>query len=88
MGFLDKARDAIGKNRDKIDQGMQKAAKLAKEKAGTQHAGKIDRIVEKGKDALDRMDDPQPDPGTPPGQPTSPSQTTPPDQPTPPSPQP
>ncbi len=66
MGFLDKARDALGKNRDKIDQGMQKAAKLAKEKAGTQHADKIDRAVEKGRDALDRMDDGRPDQGPPP----------------------
>jgi hypothetical protein len=77
MGFMDKARDAIGKNRNKIDQGMQKAAKLAKEKAGTQHADKIDRAVEKGKDALDRMDDSSP-----------PNQATPPDEPTPPGPRP
>lgn len=89
MGFLDKARDAIEKNRDKIDQGMQKAAKLAKEKAGTQHADKIDRIVEKGQGALDRMDDSgRPTQEPPPGQPTSPSQTTPPDQSTPPGPRP
>lgn len=57
MGMMDKARGAIERNRDKIDQGMQKAAKLAKEKAGAQHADKIDRIVERGQDTLDRMDD-------------------------------
>lgn len=82
MGILDKARDALGKNREKIDQGLQKAAKLAKEKAGTQHADKIDRVVEKGKDALNRMDDSgrsapptqstPPDPATPPEQPPRP----------------
>lgn len=61
MGMMDnmkdKARDAIGKNRDKIDEGMRKAAALAKEKAGSQHAGKIDEMVDRGQGALDRMDD-------------------------------
>lgn len=61
MGMMDdmkdKARDAIEKNRDKIDEGMKKAAELAKEKAGSQHADKIDQMVDRGQGALDRMDD-------------------------------
>jgi hypothetical protein len=61
MGMMDdmkdKARDAIEKNRDKIDEGIQKAAGFAKEKAGSQHADKIDQMAERGKSALDRMDD-------------------------------
>jgi hypothetical protein len=83
MGILDKARDALGKNRGKIDEGIQKAAKLAKEKTGGQHADKIDRIAEKGKEALDRMDEPgrpdEADRPNPPSEPGPPSQATPPD---------
>lgn len=64
MGMMDdmkgKARDAIEKNRDKIDDGMKKAAEFAKEKAGSQHADKIDQMVDRGRGALDRMDDPNP----------------------------
>ena len=62
MGMMDdmkdKARDAIEKNRDKIDEGMKKAADFAKEKAGSQHADKIDQMVDRGQGALDRMNDP------------------------------
>ena len=61
MGMMDdmknKARDAIEKNRDKIDDGIQKAAEFAKDKAGSQHADKIDQMVDRGQGALDRMNE-------------------------------
>ena len=62
MGMMDnlqdKAREAAEKHRDKIDQGLDKAAELANQKTGGQHADKIDQVVERGRDALDRMDEP------------------------------
>ena len=59
MGKMDelknKARDALTKNRDKIEEGLDKAADKAKQKAGNEHSGKIDSVVEKGRDALDKF---------------------------------
>jgi hypothetical protein len=50
-----KARDALTKNRGKIEEGLDKAADKAKQKAGNEHSGKIDSVVEKGRDALDKF---------------------------------
>ena len=65
MGKMDemkeKARDALTENRDKIEERLDQAAEKAKEKAGDQHSGKIDSVLERGRDALDkftRSDDP------------------------------
>ena len=57
MGMMDemkdKAKDAAGKHRDKIDEGIDKAAQMAKEKTGGKHDDKIDEGVERGKGAVD-----------------------------------
>ena len=84
MGMMDdmknKAREAIEKNRDKIDQGMHKAAELANEKTGGKHSEKIDGMVERGKGALDKLDEPgqgdQPNQSSQPGPPTPPTPPT------------
>lgn len=59
MGMMDelkeKARDALTENRDKIEERLDQAADKAKEKAGDQHSGKLDSMLEKGKGALDRF---------------------------------
>ena len=68
--FKDKARDAAETHRDKIDKGLDKAAELANKKTGGQHADKIDQVVERGKDALDRMDEPNARPDQPNGGPS------------------
>jgi hypothetical protein len=57
MGMMDdmkdKAKDAAGQHGDKIDQGLDKAGDMAKQKAGDEHAEQIDQGVEKGKDAVE-----------------------------------
>jgi hypothetical protein len=53
MGLMDKAKDAAGKHGDKVDEGMDKAGEMAKEKTGGQHDDKIDQGVEKGKQAAE-----------------------------------
>jgi hypothetical protein len=57
MGMMDnmkdKAKDAAGQHGDKIDEGMDKAGDMAKEKTGGQHDDKIDQGVERGKDAVE-----------------------------------
>lgn len=59
MGKMDelknKAREALTEHRDKIEQGMDKAAGKAKQKAGSEHSGKIDSVLGKGRDALDKF---------------------------------
>ena len=59
MGKMDemkkKARDALTERQDKIEDGLDRAAERAKEKAGDEHSGKIDSVIERGKDALDRF---------------------------------
>lgn len=88
MGMMDdmknKAREAIEKNRDKIDQGMHKAAELANEKTGGKHSEKIDGMVERGKGALDKLD--EPGQGDQPNQSSQPNQSRQPGPPTPPTP--
>lgn len=49
----DKAKEATDQHGDKIDQGMDKAGDMAKEKAPDQHDDKIDQGVERGKQAVE-----------------------------------
>ena len=59
MGKMDelknKAREALSEHRDKIEEGMDKAAEKAREKAGSEHSGKVDSLLDKGRDALDKL---------------------------------
>jgi hypothetical protein len=59
MGKMDelknKAREALTEHKDKIEQGLDKAAGKAKQKAGSEHSGKIDSVLGKGRDALDKF---------------------------------
>jgi ElaB/YqjD/DUF883 family membrane-anchored ribosome-binding protein len=57
----DKARDALTENRDKIEGRLDQAADKAKDKAGDEHSGKIDSMLDKGKDALDRFTNDRPE---------------------------
>lgn len=56
MGVMDnmkdKARDAAGEHGDKVDQGIDKAGEMAKEKTGGKHDDKIDQGMERGRDAM------------------------------------
>ncbi len=49
----DKAKQAAGEHGDKIDEGMDKAGDMAKEKTGGKHDDKIDQGVERGKEAVE-----------------------------------
>jgi hypothetical protein len=55
MGMMDEMKEKARENRDKIEEGMDKAAEKAKEKAGDEHSGKVDSALQKGKDALDKF---------------------------------
>jgi ABC-type transporter Mla subunit MlaD len=62
MSFLDKAKEALGKNSDKANEGVDKAAEFAKSKFGD-HGDQIDQASDKAKDFVNKQgtnDDPQP----------------------------
>ena len=55
MGMMDKAKDAAGKHGDKLDEGIDKAGDMAKDKTGGQHDDKIDQGVDKAQQAADDL---------------------------------
>ena len=55
MGFLDKAKDLIHDNEEKVDDAIDKAAELVDEKTGGKHADKIEKAVDKAHDAVDGL---------------------------------
>jgi hypothetical protein len=68
MGFLDKAKEMLGKHDDKVDQGLEKAGEFAKGKfAG--HDDKIDGLVEQGKQRTGEGDTTAPPPADQPPRP-------------------
>lgn len=50
MGFLDKAKDLMGKHEEKIEGAIDKVAGLADDKTGGAHTDKIEKGVDAAKD--------------------------------------
>jgi hypothetical protein len=55
MGLLDKAKGLIGKNEEKVDDAIDKAAEIIDEKTGGKHEDKIDKVVDKAHDVVDGL---------------------------------
>lgn len=59
MGFLDDAKDKaaglIEGHEDQVNDGIDKAADLAEDKLGAEHADKIDAAADKAKDVVDGL---------------------------------
>lgn len=53
MGIFDKAKDALIEHKDKVEQGITKAADLVDEKTGNKYAGHIDKAEALAKERLD-----------------------------------
>ena len=57
MGLMDnmkdKAKDMAGQHGDKIDEGLDKAGQMAKDKAPDQHDDKIDQGIDKAQQAAE-----------------------------------
>ncbi len=64
MGLLDKVKAAVAGNPDKAGSAIDKAAELARTRAGQKHRSKIDDAARKAKDYVEKLDD---GPGPPPG---------------------
>jgi hypothetical protein len=52
--FLDKAKDLVAGNKDKVKDGIDKASDVAEEKAGDK-AGLVQQAAEKAKDIVDGL---------------------------------
>ncbi len=56
MGIFDKAKDLISENEEKIVDGIEKAADLAKDKLPDQHDGKVDQAADKLQGLVKKID--------------------------------
>lgn len=84
MGFLDKAKDLLGKNADKVDTAINKAGDLVDKKTQGKYASTVNKVQDAAKKAVHdnagaggqvppgqqsgQVPPPQPPPGTPPQQ--------------------
>jgi hypothetical protein len=57
MGFLDKVKSTLGKNTEKADDAIDKAADFVDDKTGGKHTEKIEDVAEKAKGLVDKLDD-------------------------------
>lgn len=55
MSFLNKAKGLLVKNKDKVQQGIEKAGEIAKKKADPKHADKIDKATQKAQDGVKKL---------------------------------
>jgi hypothetical protein len=56
MGLLDKLKSAVGGNKDKAKQGVDKAADQAQKLAPDEHDAKVEQAADAAKDAIDKID--------------------------------
>ncbi|CAA0114698.1 Antitoxin [Mycolicibacterium vanbaalenii] len=66
MGFLDKAKDLLGKNADKVDTVIDKAGDLVDKKTQGKYASQVDKVQDAAKKAV--QDNTAPSGPVPPGQ--------------------
>ena len=90
MGFLDKAKDLLGKNADKVDTVINKAGDLVDKKTQGKYASTVDKVQQAAKKAVQDNTGPAghvppgqqsgqvPPPQPPPTQPQTPPQQQPP----------
>jgi MT0933-like antitoxin protein len=56
MGFLDKVKDLLSKNADKVDTGIDKAGDVVDDKTQGKYAEQVDKVQEAAKKAVDKTD--------------------------------
>ncbi|OMC40786.1 kanamycin biosynthetic protein [Mycobacterium sp. GA-1841] len=56
MGFLDKAKDLLSQNADKVEQAIDKAGDIVDEKTQGKYSGAVDKAQEAAKNAVNKAD--------------------------------
>ncbi|MDT5065683.1 MAG: hypothetical protein QOK02_1838 [Mycobacterium sp.] len=72
MGFLDKVKDLVSKNADKVDTAIEKAGDIVDQKTQGKYAGAVDKVQEAAKKAAEGTKEQQP-PTPPPAAPQAPT---------------
>jgi MT0933-like antitoxin protein len=68
MGFLDKVKDLVSKNTDKVDAAIEKVGDVVDQKTGDKYKGAVDKVQDAAKKAVDGTQQQEP-PQTPPAAP-------------------
>lgn len=70
MSFLDKVKDLLSKNTDKVDAAIEKVGDIVDQKTGDKYKGAVDKVQETAKKAVDGTKTPDapaaPEPPAPP----------------------
>jgi antitoxin protein of toxin-antitoxin system len=56
MGFLDKAKDLLSKNADKVDTAIDKVGDVVDQKTQGKYASTVDKVQDAAKKAVDKSD--------------------------------
>ena len=56
MGILDSIKGLLGGNKDKVQQGVDKAADVAKDKLPDEHDGKVDKAADAATDQINKLE--------------------------------
>ena len=56
MGILDKVKGLVGSNKEKVEEGIDKAADVAKGKLPDEHDAKVDQAADTLKGQIDKLD--------------------------------
>ncbi|CAJ1496778.1 antitoxin [[Mycobacterium] burgundiense] len=56
MSFLDKAKDLLGKNADKVGTVVDKAGDFVDNKTGGKYAEQVDKVQDAAKNATEKLD--------------------------------
>ncbi|MGI8755806.1 MAG: antitoxin [Acidimicrobiales bacterium] len=59
MGFMDKIKGVVAKNTAKAGTAIDKAGDLVDGRTGNKHAGQVDKLQDRAKDYVDKLDDPK-----------------------------
>ena len=55
--FIDKAKDLVSGNKEKVKEGIDKAAEVVDEKTDGKYSDNVDQGAEAAKDAVDNLDE-------------------------------
>jgi hypothetical protein len=69
MGFLDKVKDLVSKNTDKVDAAIEKVGDVVDQKTGDKYKGAVDKVQDAATKAVDgtqQQEPPQAPPAAPP----------------------
>jgi MT0933-like antitoxin protein len=56
MGFLDKVKDLLSKNADKVDTASEKAGDVVDQKTQGKYSSTVDKVQDAAKKAVDKSD--------------------------------